>query len=835
MSNLLQDFRFALRTLRKNPLFAAVAVLSLALGIGANTAIFSFLNQVLFRMLPVHAPQELVVFHSNTGSPGRSSADTNETVFSYPMYKDVRDRNTVFSGLIARHGVSASVSRNGQAEMATAELCTGNFFEVLGVRPALGRVFRSDDDVVPEANPVVVLTYGYWKSRFGGDPSVVNEKVGINGVPMTVVGISAEGFRSVIPGNTPDFFVPVNMKRSLTPTWDGLAERRVMFLNFFGRLKPGVTPEAAQSSIRDLMRPIYREEGEQMGPVRSQQARDKFLNQQISLLPGGQGINDLRASAGDAVIILMAMVGFVLLIACANVANLLIVRASGRQKEIAIRLALGAGRAVLIRQLLVESVLLSLGGGIFGLLFASWLADGLLHILPSDASGGWITFQLDSRILLFNFALSVATGLLFGLVPALQATRPRLVLALKDQSAGAGAGVSHARFRRAMVVAQVALSLVLLVAAGLFTRSLYNLVHFDPGFQSQNLLTFSVNPRLAGYAPERSLNFYNELHGRLSALPGVKSVAAVETLPISNSHSGANVTVEGYQAGVDEETNVEYNTVSPDTFITLGIPLLAGREFTDADGPGAPKVVIVNESFAKHFIPNRNPIGMHMTFGAGNKVIPDREIIGVVRDNKHGSLKEKIKLFVYRPFAQEKDLSRMSFFLRTTQNESSLGPEIRKQVGALDSSMAVFDMKSMAAHIEESISNERLISILSSAFGILAVSLAALGLYGVIAFTVARRTSEFGIRIALGASPGNVLSLVMKEVGWLTGIGIVIGVPAALLLGSYVQTQLFGMQASDVAVFTAAVVIQGAVALVSGFVPARRATRVDPMLALRYE
>jgi putative ABC transport system permease protein len=528
-------------------------------------------------------------------------------------------------------------------------------------------------------------------------------------------------------------------------------------------------------------------------------------------------------------------VGLVLLIACSNVANLMLARANGRLKEIAIRLAIGAGRAAIVRQLVVESLIIALAGGALGLIVTNWTTAALLRLLPDDATGGWLAASLDWRTLGFSAALAIGTGLLFGLAPALGSTRLNLAPALKEQSGNAAAGGAQAWLRKVFIVAQVALSLMLLVGAGLFGRSLFNLMTEDPGFRTDKLLRFSVDPSLNGYDLPRGRVFFNELQQRLAALPGVRSVGGAFLGPFGHGRRGGNITVEGYRTKEDEYVGASEDALTPDYFRTMGTPLLAGREFTEGDRAGAPKVAIINQAFAKRYSNAGNLLRKHLAFGAGDKVKLDWEIVGIARDTKYGSLREQADPFIYVPNAQEDTLERMTFYVRAVRDESNLGPEIRSLVRNMDANLPVFNMNSMQVEIADSIYRDRLIAILACAFGTLATLLAAIGLYGVVAFNVARRTAEMGLRMALGALPSDVLALVMKEVGLLVTTGAIIGLAAAVALSRLVESQLFGVKAADPLVFFVATAVLALAAGLAGYIPARRAARIDPIKALRYE
>jgi putative ABC transport system permease protein len=836
MQTVWQDLRYGARMLLKNPGFTVIAVLTLALGIGANTAIFSLTDQILLRRLPVERPEELVVLRSQGPKGGHVWSDGDDaSSFSYPMYKDLRDRGAnVFSGLLARFAIPLSVAGAGQTERADGELVSGNYFEILSVRPALGRVFSQEDDRAPGAHQVVVLSHAYWTRRFGADPAILNKSLTVNGNPMTVIGVSREGFRGVQVGQTPDVFIPMMMKAQMIPNSRGLDDRRDYWLAIMGRLKPGMSRAQTEVAIRPSYRSILEEELS-LRSGGNAQSRQRFLDKIILLEDGSNGRRILQRESKQPFLVLMGMAGLALLIACANVANLLLARGAARQREIAVRMALGAGRWRLMRQFLLESLLLSMTGGAVGLIVALWTIQGLVAAIPPSVGALGLSTELDPRLLGFTLALSALTGLLFGVAPAARATRLNLEATLREQGSSASGSLSSVRFRKALVASQIVLTTVLLVGAGLFARSLNNLKRLDLGVRADHLIAFSVAPELNGYTPQRTIAFFDDLRQSVAGLPGVRSVSAAELPILTDSAAGSNVTIEGYQAQESEDMEVRHNRIGPDYFATMGIPLLGGREFTVADTAGSAKVAIINETMAQRFFANRNPIGSHFAFGAGDRIRPDIEIVGVVKDSKHATVREEKRPFAYLPYAQETNLGRITFYARTDQDVGAIAPSLRREVARRDNNLPIYDLKTLRQQADESLFADRFLTFLSICFGSLAAALAAIGLYGVMAYTVTRRMREIGIRIALGATQGRVAWLVLREVALLAGAGLLAGAPLAFALGRAAESLLFGVKAGDPLVFAAAGSLLTLVALFGGYLPARRAARVDPMVALRRE
>jgi predicted permease len=850
MSNLWGDLRYAFRSLRKAPVFTAVAILSLALGIGANTAIFTLLDQILLRLLPVKNAQELTLLRMRGRHYG---SNWGRNSISYPMYRDFQDRNPVFSVMFCRFSREVSLNFEGHTELSRAELVSGTYFPGLGVGAVLGRVLTSDDDGTPSGHPVVVLSYDYWTARFAADPQVIGKKVGVNGHNMTIVGVAQPGFDGVQLGNAAKLFIPIMMQPDLMPqNKTMLQDRRTRFVQAFGRLKPGVTQTQAKAALQPIIHAMLEQEVlEPAFSTASPFTREEFLKCTIDVLPGTQGQASFREDLSAPLWVLMAITGAVLLIACANLANLLLARATGRYKEMAIRLAMGAGRARIVSQLLTESLLLAFLGGAAGILLAFWADRFLMAVyLPSDSQSLKISTVPDLRILLFTLAITLLTGLLFGLAPALQATNPDVAPTLKDQ-AGAVVGGGHSALRKALVAAQVMLSLLLLIGAGLFVKSLGNLRALGPGFPAERLIGFQTEPSLNGYTTERTKLFYRKLTDSLSALPGVQSVGLASLRILDGDEWDNSVTVEGYTAPrAGDHPEPFMNSIGPNYFATMGVPLIAGREFTDKDTQRvlhmparpprnedwfAPASIIVNETFVKRYFGGRNPIGRHIGFGIDPGTKLDMEIIGVVKDIKYTNLRDEIPEQAFQPYLADDYPSGMTAYLRTTVDPNQLFSAVRAKVRELDPSIPVYALRTTEEQITNSLSTERLIASLSSVFGFLATLLAIIGLYGVMAYTVARRTREIGIRMALGAAQGNVVWMVMKEVLILVGLGVGIGLPAALALTRLVRSQLFGITPNDPSTLILAAAGLALIACAAGYIPAIRASRVDPILALRYE
>ena len=835
VGHFLNDVRYALRSFRKSPVFVAVAVLSLALGIGANTAIFTLIDQVLLRLLPVKDPQQLVLLWGRGQHYGSNNGPNK---LSYPMYEDFRDKNQVFSGMFCRNDMQFSLNFEGKTEHISGELVSGTYFPVLGVGAAVGRVFNPSDDQNPGGEPYAVLSYRYWISRFAGDPRVIGKKLILNGYPFTVVGVSQAGFDGTDPTRSPQIRVPVVMKLEVDQLgFYDLKKRRARWVNVYGRLKPGVSMEQAKAGLQPLMHQMLDMEVQDKDFAKAApETKQAFLKMWLDLLPASKGRSYLREQFSNSLLVLMAIVGLVLLIACANVANLLIARATARQKEIAVRLALGAGRGQIVSQLLVESLLLSLAGGAAGLLLAIWIDESLVSFLPTGATNTLaISATPDWRILLFTLAVSLGTGIIFGLVPALQATRPDLAPTLKDE-VGAITSTSSIGLRKTLVVAQVTLSLLLLIGAGLFIRSLKNLKGIDPGFTTRNLLTFFIDAPLNGYKPERSRAIYRQIYESLNGLPGVEAASMAVMAVMEGSEWDNSISVEGYRAKPNEWIESYMNYVSPGYFKAMDVPILMGRDFRPSDeDPKAPKVCLINEKLAKKYFPEGRAVGRHIGMGGDPGTKTDIEVIGIFRDMKYEGMRDEVPIETIQPFEQMEFTLGMNVYIRTARDPEQMFSAARHAVQQIDATLPVVDMKTLEKQVDNSLVTERLVATLSSAFGVLATLLASIGLYGVMAYTVARRTREIGIRMALGAATGDVVWLVMKEVLVLVAVGIVLGLGASWGLTRYVQRQLYGIQPNDLMTIVLATIGIAFVALAAGYVPARRATRVDPIRALRWE
>jgi len=816
MHTLLQDLRFGARMLMKKLGFTFIAVITLALGIGANTAIFTWLKAIILQPLPgVAASHRLVMLHSVAQRSGNQAI-----VVSYLDYKDYRDRNEVFSGLAAFNSDAFNLmDSGGQPERVFGSLVSGNFFEVLGVRVALGRTFAPDEDRTPGTHPVVVISHRLWQRRFAADPTLIGKTIRLNKRDFTVIGVAPEGFRGSWVGLELDLWAPLMMSPQLSQMVDPLNWRDNHWLSVIGRLKDGVTFEQAQANAQNIAAQLakdYPKDDEGIGATL------------FTLIDEPNGAGQMA----PWFVVLMVVAGLVLLIACANVANLLLARAAGRGREMGIRVALGAGRGRLVRQMLTESLLLAVMGGAGGALLAAWLSDAMSVMMPPLGVPLGLNLEWDYRVPGFALALTLLTVLAVGLVPALMATKVDPLVSIKNEAGAASSLMRRGRLRGALVVTQIAVSLVSLLCAGLFIRSLAEQRKADLGFDHDRALLVSMELFPSGYDEKRGVEFYRQLVARVAALPGVESASLSNQVPplLLGSKWLASFEIEGYTPRADETISVAGESVGPRYFQTMRIPLVEGREFTDADHAQSASVVIVNETMARRYwSPGRSPVGGRLS--RDNRW---STVIGVARDVKYLGPTEPAQPWIYYPHAQNY-WSTMTLVARTTGDPWQALPGVRAAVRALDPTLLMFDEKTLTTHCGVLLFLDRIVVTFLSAFGLLALALAAIGLYGVMAYSVTARTREIGIRMALGAQGGDVLKQVIKQGMVLTLIGVAIGLAAAFALTRLIGSLLFGVSMTDALTFTLVSLLLAAVALLACYIPARRATKVDPMIALRCE
>jgi predicted permease len=826
--------KLAFRTLFKTPLVTAVAILSLALGIGANAAIFSCFNEILLASLTVPHPGELVNLSAPGPKPGSTSCGQPgncEEVFSYPMFRDLQKMQTVFTGIAAHRPFGANLSYEGHTISGQGLLVSGSYFPVLQLTPALGRLLDSHDDRAVGEAPVVVLSHACWTTQFGSDPNVLNHTMIVNGRTLTIVGVAPMGFSGTTLGLEPQVFVPITLRADMEPGFRGFARRQSYWAYLFARLAPGVSLEQATAGINAPYHALINDVEAPLQQGMSDQTMARFRAKTVGVAPGGHGQSSVPTEAKVPLQILLGVTALVLLIACANIANLLLARSAARSAEMAIRLSIGASRWQLIRQLLLESCLLALLGGLAGLLVAHWTLILIVSLMPARAAQS-MHFSIGGVVVLFAAALSVGTGILFGLFPALHSTRQDLVSTLKGTS-GQPSGARGAKwFRTSLATAQIALSMTLLAAAGLFLKSLVNVSRVDLGLRTDHMLTFALSPSLNGYSAERTRLLFERLESELSHAPGITGVTVSMVPALAGSNWGNDVSVQGFQAGPDTDTNSRYNEVGAGYFRTMASPLLSGREFTDADGPDSPKVAIVNETFVKKFNLGPDAVGKMIGNRSGRL---DTTIVGVVQDAKYSDVKRKIPPVYYLPYRQDKELTDINFYVRTaadpTQSAATIGDIVRRA----DPNLPIETLKTLDRQVEENTFLDTMMSTLSVLFAGLATGLAAIGLYGVLAYTVTQRTREIGLRMALGAAPGRVRGMVLRQVGLMTLVGGAVGLLGAYEIGKGAGSLLYEMKGSDPGILVIAAVLITGVALAAGFFPARRASRIDPMRALRYE
>jgi putative ABC transport system permease protein len=840
MQSMLQNLRYALRQLRKSPGFAFTVVLTLALGIGANAAVFTLFDQVLLRMLPVQQPRQLVRFEWTGGFSGSASSFGGgiKNYFSYPMYKDLRDKNQVFSGILAADKTTVGVSWNNQAENQDAEVVTGNYFQLLGLQPALGRLLTPQDDTAKNANPQLVLSYAYWKSHFAGSPAVIGQTVRINGHPFAIVGVAPENFETAIGGYKPGLFLPVSMSDIAMP-WrvplDSLNNHRAVWLTLIARMKPAVTATQAEVSLAPLWHALRAQELT-LFKERTEHFSKNFLdNSHLQVKDDSRGFSPGRIDLKTPLILLMSMAGLLIAMCAINVATLLLLRSAARAREMSMRYALGASRSRIVSQLFVEGGLLGLAGAVAGLAIAPVVAKTLVRIMThADPGSEPYSALIDTRVLFFTAGISLLVSLLFSLAPVVHFFRPNLVEALR-QSAGTASKGSQ-RFRKIAVGVQIALSVLLLGAAGLFVRTLDNLRHQAVGFNISRLVTFNLDPGSSGYPEDRNPQIVNSVLESLSRIPGVSSAAATTDAELSGGSNTDNFVVEGHKFTEDEDANFETPNITPGYFATLGQPLLAGREFTAADAKGATRVVIVNLAFAKRFFGTpQNALGRLVTDAPGPNPKPDVAIIGVVGNIRHTDLRTELGSAVYRPYLQMEHPIGVQIYVQTTPSPEAVQTTIRRTVHDIDPTLVVDGLRTMEAQTAIISSGERALAVLAVSFSILALLLAAVGLYGVLAYSTEQRTREIGVRLALGAPRSSIVFTVLREMVFIAAIATLIALPSIGLLARYFRSQLYGVTVYDPITLAASTALIVLTVLLAAALPARRAAGVQPMQALRTE
>ena len=826
MENLLKDIRYGLRGLLKRKGFAAIAVLTLALGIGANTAIFTLVNAVMLKSLPVEKPEELVLFSDSTGE-GTSNEDTPRTgkwnLFSYASYDYFRNHNQSFQDIAAiRSGSSRLSVRRPDSAAATrgaGQLVSGNYFSVLGVRATRGRVLTNEDDK-PGAQPAAVISNRYWEQELNSDPAVIGKNFIINGTNFTVVGVTPKEFFGERVRRPPDFWLPLSFQPQIELRESYLTDNQVYFLMVMGRLKQGTSLAQAQATTTLALQQFLTE---QAGSKLTDERRKGIENTYATLVEGQGGISGLRRAYSRPLQMLMAIVGMILLIACANVGSLLLSRAASRKAEISLRMALGATRWRIIRQLLTESMLLALIGGVCGVVLAQWAVTVLVGLVAKEAP---LNTRPDAGVLAFTAGVSILAGILFGLIPAIQASRANLSSTMKEKNRLRG-GFMRLSPSSVMVVMQVGLSMVLLTGGGLFARSLMKLQDEDLGFDRNNVLLVGIDPRLAGYKPTELAPLYQQIIERLSTLPQVRNVSMATYAPLSGTRRSSSIKVSGYTPQEDEDMVTQDVLTGPKYAETLGVPLLRGREIDQRDTPSARQVAVINQTFADRYFKDQNPVGRTFSFDDDSDQQQWIEIIGVVGDLKGDNAREKPEPTAYRPILQVQDggAYACTIHIRTASDPTPLTPQVREMINQINDKIPVFGVTTLNDQLHENLNQERLIAQLVSFFGALALILACIGLYGVMAQGVARRTSEIGIRMALGARGGNIAWIILRETFYLVLAGLILGVPAALLGARLIATQLFGLSATDPLTIAGAAFVLSVVAMLAGYLPARRAGR----------